>query len=221
MNVFLSGQKYFGLETLKMLIAEDDVNVVGISAPQGEDRLYKRAWQLEIPIINAGCLNADTLPGGVDVIVCAHSHDFISDVMLRKTVLGGIGYHPSLLPLRRGRDAVYWSIAYGDKVTGGSVYWLNSHVDGGPIAAQDWCFIRPNDNPFELWTRDLQPMGIRLFRRVMSELKAGVITAEPQDNSLSTWEPSVGRPPLFRPDLLRIGPAPEGYEYKRGMKGEN
>jgi hypothetical protein len=31
----------------------------------------------------------------------------------------------------------------GDAVTGGTVYWLNDAVDGGPIAAQEHVFIVP------------------------------------------------------------------------------
>ncbi len=220
LNVFLSGQKYFGLEVFKMLMKAEGVTVSGVSAPAGDDRLFKRAWQLDVPVINAGGLNAENLPGGLDLIICAHSHDFISGAMLQKTKLGGIGYHPSLLPLHRGRDAVYWTIVLGDKVTGGSVYWLNDRVDGGPVAAQEWCFVRPGDKPFELWTRDLQPIGVRLFKQAIEDLQNGILRAAPQDNTVSTWEPSVGRPPLFRPDLLRLGPAPQGFRYEN-LKGRS
>ena len=41
----------------------------------------------------------------------------------------------------------------GDRVTGGSVYWLTKGVDCGPVAAQDWCFVRPDDDPESLWRR--------------------------------------------------------------------
>jgi len=78
------------------------------------------------------------LPGGVDLILYAHSHDFIGAATRGKTRLGAMGYHPSLLPLHRGRDAVCWTLRMGDKVAGGSVYWLTDVVDGGPIAAQGW-----------------------------------------------------------------------------------
>ena len=221
LKVFLSGQKHFGLDTLKMLMGKEGVDIVGVSAPPlAKDRLYKRAWQEKIPVVDSGKLNAGTLPGGVDLIVCAHSHDFISNRMLQKTKLGGVGYHPSLLPLHRGRDAVKWAVKLGDKVTGGTVYWLNDCVDGGPVAAQSWCFIKPGDDPMELWTRDLQPMGITLFGRVLDDLLSGDIVAIDQDESVSTWEPSIGRPPLFRPDLIMIGGAPAGYRYiKNGPRG--
>ena len=42
----------------------------------------------------------------VDLIVSAHSFRIIPPWALRRAVLGGIGYHPSLLPAFRGRSAV-------------------------------------------------------------------------------------------------------------------
>ena len=147
LRCYLAGQKYFGQEMLKMLSAMGGIDVVGVSAPfnpdDHEDRLWRLAGQLHIPRRPAGRLGKDDLPGNVDLIVAAHCHDFISPLALSKTKLGAIGYHPSLLPRHRGRDAIYWTIHTGDTVTGGTVYWLNDKVDGGPIAAQSHCLIRP------------------------------------------------------------------------------
>ena len=219
MRVFLSGQKYFGQEALRLLLAMG-INVVGVAAPPGNgrdgpDRLWKLASSQGINLTPAGNLNADTLPVGVDLIVCAHSHDFIGKKTRQKTKLGAVGFHPSLLPLHRGRDAIYWAVKMGDRVTGGSVFWLNDTVDGGPIAAQDWCFIPPGAAPLSLWLRELQPMGLRLFALVLSDLRSGTIVALPQEEALATWEPSVGRPPLYRPDLEMIGSPPPGFEVIR------
>jgi methionyl-tRNA formyltransferase len=216
LKIYLCGQKYFGQEVLKMLAANKQ-KVVGVSAPPVDekgkpDRLYKLAKIHGLPLMAAGKLNATNLPKDVDLIVCAHSHDFIGTKTLQKTMLGAIGYHPSLLPRHRGRDAVYWSIKMGDKVTGGSVYWFNDKVDGGDIAAQGWCFIRDNDTASKLWQRELQQMGVALLQKVIADLGKGIIVREAQDEQYATWEPSVGRPPLFRPDLIQLGHAPEGFK---------
>jgi len=53
----------------------------------------------------------------------------------------------------------------------------------------------------------------------LSDINNGRIVAVPQEESLATWEPSVGRPPLFKPDLPRIGPPPEGFEVVASRKG--
>ena len=215
MNVFLCGQKYFGWEVYK-LIKRLDLNLVGVSAPivhpdGKDDRLHKFATLDGVNVL-PGNLNADRLPPNVDLIIAAHSWDFISQKTLNKTRLGAIGYHPSLLPRHRGRDAVRWAIHMGDPITGGTVYWFNQNVDAGAIAAQDWCWIRPDDTPQDLWQDTLQPMGLRLFEKVLADIGRGELVRIPQDESVATWEPSWDRPPIMRPDLLQLGGAIDGYK---------
>lgn len=215
MNVYLCGQRYFGQETLKLLLRLGH-SVAGVSAPiqhadGGPDRLFALAASLGLPVHPAGRLTADTLPGGVDLIVCAHSYDFVGRKTRLRAKLGAISYHPSLLPVHRGRDAVRWAIKMGDKVTGGTVFWLGDTVDGGPVAAQDFCFIRRSDTAEKLWRRDLQPMGLRLFENTLTDISGGRLVMVDQDESLATWEPSIDRPPLYRPDLPMIGGGLDGY----------
>lgn len=219
LKIYLCGQKYFGALTLDLLWLLG-YRVAGVSAPPfaadgRPDRLWTKAQEYEIPTLPAGVLNADTLPDDVDLIISAHSFDFIGRRTRLRARLGGIGFHPSLLPVHRGRDAIRWALHQGDKITGGSVYWLTDHVDGGPIAAQDFCFIHPGDTPESLWRRELQPMGLRLFQRVLEDLDRGRLVQIPQNEALATWEPSWERPPLRRPDLLMLGGPIDGYTVVR------
>jgi methionyl-tRNA formyltransferase len=204
MKIFLCGQKHFGWLIFN-IIQELGHDVIGVSAPV-DDRLYRAAFHADVPhLIRGGTLNQASMPEGADLIVAAHSYDFISDRTLGKTQLGGIGYHPSLLPLHRGRDAVRWTIKMGDKVTGGTVYWLTKNVDAGPVAAQDWCFVPPGWNASRLWREKLQPMGARLIAQTLTDLEAGRVVAIPQDEAIATWEPSMDCQPIFRPDLPQLG----------------
>lgn len=74
-------------------------------------------------------------------------------------------------------------------------------MDGGPISAQEWCFVRPGDTPQTLWRRELFPLGLQLFEQTLRDIENGVLVQIPQDETLSTWEPSFSPPPLKRPDL--------------------
>ena len=103
----------------------------------------------------------------------------------------------------------------GDPVTGGTVYWLTDTIDAGPIAAQDYCFVRPGDTAELLWRRDLFPMGVRLFRQALKDLAAGRLYSVPQDEEVATWEPSWERPPLYRPDLPMLGTGLEDFSVIR------
>jgi methionyl-tRNA formyltransferase len=86
-----------------------------------------------------------------------------------------------------------------ERVTGGTVYWFTDQVDAGPIAAQDWCFVRPEWTAGDLWSDQLFTMGLRLFERVLQDLEESRVIARPQDESLATWEPSWDRAPMERP----------------------
>jgi methionyl-tRNA formyltransferase len=136
------------------------------------------------------------IPKGTDVIIAAQNTQYLAPELLDSTRLGGLSYHPSLLPLHRGGDAIRWTIRDRDRITGGTVYWLNDVVDGGPVAAQDWCFVQPDDSASTLWRRELFPMGLRLFDRVLGDLLCGRIVREKQDHQLATWEPRLNRSPL-------------------------
>src|SRR6202045_1354169 len=67
---------------------------------------------------------ASEIADGTDLIVTAHSHARISKEALAAAKLGGIGYHPSLLPRHRGIAAVEWTIREGDPIAGGTVFHL-------------------------------------------------------------------------------------------------
>ena len=110
--------------------------------------------------------------------------------------IGTFGYHPSILPLHRGRDAIQWALRFRDRVTGGTVYWMDDGADTGPIAYQYIVLIRPDDTPLSICIGHLFPMGLRLFGRLLDDVDAGrKIPSIPQDEALATWEPAIGRPP--------------------------
>ena len=155
MRIYLCGQKSFGAQAFQAIRARGH-EIVGVSAPFGGsagglDRLRATAEIAGVPVMPSGMLTAETLPAGVDLIVAAHSHDFIGGKTRRRARLGAIGYHPSLLPRHRGRDAVRWTIKMGDAVAGGSIDWLAGGVDAGPTAGADWCHVVPGETARELW----------------------------------------------------------------------
>lgn len=208
MRVLIAGQKWFGSKVFEALREINGVKVAAVSAPVGLDKADRLATQAAIhrvKTIPAGTLNAKTMPKGIDLIVAAHSHDFIGEKTRLRAAYGGIGYHPSLLPLHRGRDAVRWAIRMGERITGGSVYQLSNRMDGGNVLAQAHVFVRPGDTAEAIWRRDLAPLGVRLLAQVVAAYAAGGYQhGQKQDDALATWEPSIDRPPAYRPDLLMI-----------------
>jgi methionyl-tRNA formyltransferase len=212
LKIVLCGQKSFGAAALDML-AKTRHQLVAVYAPEG-DKLHRHAVLTGLRVNPGGRLSSETMPDA-DLLVAAHSHDYVSRPVRNRLTLGAIGFHPSLLPLHRGRDAVEWAVRMGDLVTGGTVYWLSDTVDGGPVCRQDWCFVG-RFGARELWRERLFPMGIRLLREAVSEIACGVLTQIEQDHTLATWEPSInGAPRLYRPELPQIGALAEGFFIKK------
>lgn len=215
-KLFICGQRLFGAEVFRLCRGRGH-EIAGVSSPPDAaeggrlDRLREAAEKARVPWRAAGTLRAAELPEGTDLIVCAHAHEFLGRPTRLASRLGAIGYHPSLLPLHRGRDAVRWTIRFRERVAGGSVYWLGDGVDAGDLAAQGHVLVRPDDTAEELWRRELFPLGLRLIDRVMADLEGCRIVRVPQEAALATWEPSIGRPPVYRPELLQLG-AIEGHE---------
>jgi methionyl-tRNA formyltransferase len=193
MRVMVVGQKWFGAEALKLCLSRGD-DVAAVSAPQLDDRLAVEATRHGIPLCQAGLrLDEQSVPNGVGVIVCAHAHSFITAAARAKARYGALGYHPSLLPRHRGRDAVRWAVHMGDPVTGGTAYWMDDGADTGDIAAQDWCWVRPGDTADSLWRVQLAPMGLRLLAQVLAQLDHGIVARTPQDSAPATWEPGFSK----------------------------
>lgn len=208
MKIFICGQRAFGLAVAKRLF-EDGHKIVGVAPPPQQrlkDKIVGWAMLNGVPIID-DCerLTSGHVPHGTDLIVSAHSHWIINGRVLAATTYGGIGYHPSLLPRHRGRDAVRWAIAMGDAITGGTVYRLNDKCDGGEVILQKTQFINRAWDYHELWRR-LFPAGVELLSEACAliERTKNTMPTETQDDQFATWEPSWERPPLKRSELLQL-----------------
>lgn len=185
MRIIIIGQKWLAEQLLQQCL-NDGYDVVAVFAPNQNDRLFQAAC-------NAGILAFDVLPPAEmlpqsDVILAAYAHVFISQAHRETAKLGAIGYHPSLLPRHRGRDAVRWVVHMGEKITGGTLYQMDDGADTGAILLQDWCHVRPDDTAQTLWQRELALMGLRLFRQYLRDWQS--IQPKVQDETLATFEPA-------------------------------
>jgi methionyl-tRNA formyltransferase len=192
MRITLVGSRHFGVTTFNML-RQQGVEIARVVVHDGEDRLAAAAKDAGIEIAvqaNPKLVVASEIAPKTDLIITAHSHARIGKDALAASRLGGIGYHPSLLPRHRGLAAIEWTIKEGDPIAGGTIYHLTETMDGGAIAAQEWCFVYPDDDAASLWRRALAPMGLRLLMKVVDQIDArGYADAAPQDEKAATDAP--------------------------------
>jgi methionyl-tRNA formyltransferase len=194
MRITLVGSRHFGVTTLNML-RQRGVDVARVVVGDGEDRLAAAARDAGIEVVvqaNPRLVVASEIAPDTDLIIAAHSHARVGKDALAAATLGGIGYHPSLLPRHRGIAAVEWTIQQGDPIAGGTVYHLADRMDAGAIAVQDWCFVKPGETARELWERALAPLGLRLLAEAVDYAKThGALPAKPQDEQFATKAPSL------------------------------
>jgi methionyl-tRNA formyltransferase len=194
MRITLVGSKYFGVTALEMLRTHD-VEIASVVIADAEDRLGAAAKAAGIPVTvqaNPKLVSASEIAEGTDLIVTAHSHARIGKDALAAAKLGGIGYHPSLLPRHRGIAAVEWTIKEGDAIAGGSIYHLADVMDGGAIAAQEWCFVKKGETARELWDRALAPLGLKLLAEVVDYANVHkTLPATFQDEQFATKAPKL------------------------------
>jgi glycine cleavage system regulatory protein/folate-dependent phosphoribosylglycinamide formyltransferase PurN len=209
MKCALVGSRYFGAQVFETLRKQEGIEFTSVVAPAADDRLALAAQAAGYPVHileNPKLVPAHAIAEGTDIVVAAHTHARVSNEALARSRLGGIGYHPSLLPRHRGIAAVEWTIMEGDPIAGGSIYHLADGWDAGAIAAQDWCFVVKGETARELWERALAPMGLRLLTQVVQHARQhGSVPAMPQDPAFATRAPMI-RKPVVLPEHETPGP---------------
>lgn len=211
MRVILAGQKSFGVAALHELLDGPENEVVYV-VTRPDDKMDWAADRAGVHV-RYGLDAADVRAAEADLIVCAHSHDFVGRKSRDATKLGALVGHPSLLPRHRGKSAVEWTIRMRDPIAGFSWFWADNGVDTGPIARQDWCHVDPAWTHNDLWAEELFPMGVRTLGQAMADLNGGVVYAVPQEDRFATREPAIEPARLYRPELPAIGAGPEGFTF--------
>jgi glycine cleavage system regulatory protein/folate-dependent phosphoribosylglycinamide formyltransferase PurN len=204
MKCALVGSRFFAASVFEALRKEEGIEFTSIVAPAEDDRLAVAARAAGVPLHvleNPRIVPEQAIAEGTDLIIAAHTHARVSDGALARARLGGVGYHPSLLPRHRGIAAVEWTILEGDPIAGGSIYHLADGWDAGAIAAQDWCFVLKGETARELWERALAPMGLALLSKVVHHARLhGVVPAYQQDPRFATKAMMIRRSVVLTED---------------------
>lgn len=98
------------------------------------------------------------------VVLAGFMRVLAPDVVRRFRVLN---VHPSLLPAFAGAHAVEEALAWGVKLTGCTVHFVDEEVDHGPIVAQEAVPVLPGDTRDTLHAR-IQAVEHRLLPRCVA-----------------------------------------------------
>ena len=133
--------------------------------------------------------------------------------LLELPPLGCLNVHPSLLPVGRGAEPVFWTLRRGERRTGVTVYRMDAGLDTGPVVAQEAIDVPEGIRAPEL-ERRLNKRGARLLADTLPKLAAGAITPVPHDDALATSAPLPTAADYAVPTNL---PARWAYAFVRGV----
>jgi phosphoribosylglycinamide formyltransferase-1 len=120
---------------------------------------------------------------GIEVIVLAGFMCILSESFTRAWPKRILNVHPSLIPAFCGQGFYGLKVheaalAYGVKVTGATVHFVNEIPDGGEIIAQKAVAIRKNDTPETLQRRVMEQAEWKLLPRALETVAAALAKQE-------------------------------------------
>jgi phosphoribosylglycinamide formyltransferase-1 len=92
----------------------------------------------------------------VDLVCLAGFMRLLSAGFIRQFPNRILNIHPSLLPAFPGLDAQHQALAYGVKITGCTVHFVDEELDAGPIVIQAVTHVQPDDDVDSLSERILK-----------------------------------------------------------------
>jgi len=114
---------------------------------------------------------------GVEVVVLAGYMRLVTPMLVQTYPNRIINIHPSLLPAFPGLQAQSQAIAYGAKVSGCTVHFVDEEVDHGPIIAQTAVPVLEGDSEASLTDRILAEEH-RLLPRVLQLYAEGRVNVD-------------------------------------------
>ncbi len=117
---------------------------------------------------------------GIELIILAGFMSILSEDFVKKYPKRIINVHPALIPSFCG-EGFYGlrvheaALAYGVKLTGATVHFVNEIPDGGEIIAQKSVAIRKNDTPETLQRRVMERAEWKLLPRAAESVSREIL----------------------------------------------
>ena len=141
---------------------------------------------LHAPDINSAAFLAHIETFAPDVVFVIGWSQLCGDAF--RQAAGGriLGYHPAALPRLRGRGVIPWTILLDEKITASTLFWIDEGTDSGPILAQRYMHVAPDETAGSLYARHMTALG-DLLAETLPRLLAGDCPGERQDDRFATW----------------------------------
>jgi phosphoribosylglycinamide formyltransferase 1 len=116
---------------------------------------------------------------GAQLVVLAGYMELLSPAFLQSFPEAVINVHPSLLPAFPGLHAIEQALAYGVKVFGVTVHFVDAGLDSGPVIAQQALALPDARTPEEVLA-ELRPLEHALLPEAVRLLARGTVRLDPE-----------------------------------------
>jgi phosphoribosylglycinamide formyltransferase-1 len=180
------------LQALLDTVHGREAQVVAVASSAADAQALKRAEQRDVPsAVFARAAYADRgardaalvdwlLARGARLVVLAGYMELLGDYFLDCFPGAVINVHPSLLPAFPGLGAIEQALAYGVKVFGVTVHFVDAGVDTGPVILQRAVELPDAREPDEVLAA-LRPLEHELLPRAVALFARGALTVDPEN----------------------------------------
>ena len=163
MRIFFIGTVSFSKAALLRLL-ELKSNIVGV-ATKSQSKFNADHVDLapicvenDIEFKHVRDINADHILDWItslnpDVIFCFGWSSLIKEPLLSLTKHGVVGFHPTALPLNRGRHPIIWSLVLGLKESATTFFFMQEGADDGDILSQSYFEINYDDDAASVYEK--------------------------------------------------------------------
>lgn len=195
MKICFIGTVDFSVSVLNSLFAYSEAKIVGVITSKSntinsdQADLSKIAGNHGIPVLKTNDVNSSETLAWMsamkpDIIFCFGWSRLIKKELLALSPLGVVGFHPSELPMNRGRHPLIWALALGLSHTASTFFLMDESADSGDIISQEIVPIEYKDDAKSLYHRVTQ-CAIRQLSELIPSLANGRFTVIKQRHDLS------------------------------------
>ncbi len=128
---------------------------------------------------------------GARLVVLAGYMELLGEAFLERFPGAVINVHPSLLPAFPGLGAIEQGLAYGVKVFGVTVHFVDAGVDSGPVILQRAVELPDARSPEEVLAA-LRPLEHALLPRAVALIARGALHTDPENPRHIAVDPGEG-----------------------------
>ena len=201
---------------VKKPLKTSDINLIPLDA---SDSIESLAVMNKIQILNLGdnlaALESEISFLSPDLIVTSCFAKRIPEAILALPKMASINIHPSLLPLYRGPDPIFWQVRDGVSRTGVSMHVMTNHFDTGDIIAQQNIDIEVSLHIVER-KKILAKLGSRLLIKALKNIERSINLAYKQTKNKASYQ---SFPELKDFALIKDWDAERIYQFMKATEG--